>query len=298
MNNSPPRVNYRLLTTTEEASAALSGLTEHTHLGLDTETFWDRSIGSPTGVSLIQIATPANEVFVIDALSAGVEIVRPVVEAKDTAKIAHNARFDEGVLRQAGLAPENFIDTLQLARFALDLPSFSLKSVVAHLFQIELDKSFQKSNWRRRPLSAAQLEYAALDAVLTLRLFTELKRILEADHRWELASKVATLRARIVEPDKPGRPKRKTVKPPPLILTAEERRLVARLKEWRNVRARELRVPAYMVFPDRTLEHLAQRKPDNLETLKDIYGLGEAKINRFGAEVLEALRVFDGEDLS
>lgn len=293
MNDAPPKLNYCLLTTADEARAALSGLTEYSHLGLDTETFWDRSISSPTGVSLIQIATPANEVFVIDALATGVEIVRAVVESKDTAKVAHNARFDEGVLRGAGLAPDNFIDTLQLARFALDLPSFSLKSVVAHLFQVELDKSFQKSNWRRRPLSDEQLEYAALDAVLTLRLFTELKTILEADNRWELASKVATLRARTGES---GKPKRQAIKPTPLVLTTEERRLVARLKEWRSERARQLRVPAYMVFPDRTLEHLAQRKPDNLESLKDVYGLGEAKINRFGAELLQALRMLEEEE--
>ena len=286
MNDTLAHINYRLLTTEEEARAGLAGLGAHERIGLDTETFWDR--GTPSSVSLVQIATPSGEIFIVDTLTAGIEALRPVVESPAVAKIAHNARFDEGVLKEAGLAPHNLIDTLQLARFALDVPSFSLKSVVAHLFGIELDKSFQKSNWARRPLSVEQLHYAALDARLTLKVFDELRQILQAEGRWELAHKAATLRVKSAEDE--GKPKRRAIKLPPLQLNAEQRRVVAKLKEWRLGRARSLRVPAYMVCPDRTLEHLAQAQPGDVAALQEIYGLGEAKIARFGDELLEAVR--------
>jgi ATP-dependent DNA helicase RecQ len=72
-------------------------------------------------------------------------------------------------------------------------------------------------------------------------------------------------------------------------LTAEEKQVVAHLKKWRLARANELNVPAYMVCPDRTLEHLALEKPATLADLISIHGLGESKIARFGAEILEAL---------
>ena len=50
------------------------------------------------------------------------------------------------------------------------------------------------------------------------------------------------------------------------------------------------RVPAYMVCPDKTLEHLARERPATLEALNTIHGLGESKIASFGEELLQALR--------
>jgi ATP-dependent DNA helicase RecQ len=49
-------------------------------------------------------------------------------------------------------------------------------------------------------------------------------------------------------------------------------------------------VAAYMICQDRTLEHLAMEKPETLEALQAIYGLGASRISRFGEELLEALR--------
>lgn len=46
-----------------------------------------------------------------------------------------------------------------------------------------------------------------------------------------------------------------------------------------------------MICPDKTLEHLAQAQPATLDSLGAIYGLGEAKVARFGAELIEVLRL-------
>ncbi|HEY0386010.1 MAG TPA: HRDC domain-containing protein, partial [Pyrinomonadaceae bacterium] len=58
---------------------------------------------------------------------------------------------------------------------------------------------------------------------------------------------------------------------------------------WRLERARDERVPAYMICSDRTLEHLAMERPTTLEALNAIHGLGASKIAKFGAELLETL---------
>jgi superfamily II DNA helicase RecQ len=49
-------------------------------------------------------------------------------------------------------------------------------------------------------------------------------------------------------------------------------------------------VPAYMVFSDRTLKELVAAQPDSREALMRVKGVGPAKIEKFGPDVLRLLR--------
>ncbi len=278
---------FRFITDNNEAQHALQQLHLETIIGLDTETYWNVTTNK-SHVSLVQIAPRVGEVLVFDLLTVEVELLRPLIESPDLTMTAHNARFDEGMLIGAGLRPAAFVDTLRLARAALRLPSYSLAGVVAHLFGIELDKSYQKSNWKRRPLTRAQLEYAAMDAHITLRVYDELRRILTEQGSFEVALRAATLTPPSSENRTPR--KRQAPQPPPRPLTDEERQAVAYLKKWRLRKSSEANVPAYMICPDRTLEHLVMDRPSTLEALNSIHGLGPSKIARFGEELLEALK--------
>jgi ribonuclease D len=277
---------FRFITNNDEAQDALQRFQLETIIGLDTETYWNPA-ANRSHVSLVQIAPREGAVLVLDLLTVDVELLRPLIESPDVRMSAHNARFDEGMLVGAGLRPAAFVDTLRLARSALRLPSYSLAGVVAHLFGIEMDKSYQKSNWKRRPLTRAQLEYAALDAYITLRVYDELQRILKEQGKFDAALRVATLSPSSDEARAPR--KRRAPQPPPRPLTDEERQAVVYLKRWRFAKSTELHVPAYMICPDRTLEHLAMDRPSTLEALNSIHGLGASKIARFGEELLEAL---------
>jgi len=62
-----------------------------------------------------------------------------------------------------------------------------------------------------------------------------------------------------------------------------------RLREWRREEAQTQKVPAYVVFHDRTLQALAATKPATLEALLEIPGLGPAKLERYGGKLLEVL---------
>jgi DNA helicase II / ATP-dependent DNA helicase PcrA len=64
---------------------------------------------------------------------------------------------------------------------------------------------------------------------------------------------------------------------------------VLALKEWRLARARAEEVPAYVVFNDRTLAELLRLQPRTLGELATVPGTGPAKLERYGAELLEAL---------
>ena len=63
--------------------------------------------------------------------------------------------------------------------------------------------------------------------------------------------------------------------------------LFDRLKEWRRKRAQADDVPAYVVFHDRTLAEIADRKPRDSADLAAISGVGPAKLERYADEILE-----------
>ncbi|MGO1544917.1 MAG: DNA helicase RecQ [Gulosibacter sp.] len=61
------------------------------------------------------------------------------------------------------------------------------------------------------------------------------------------------------------------------------------LREWRRDTAQEQSVPAYIVFNDATLRALAVERPSTLGELANISGVGRAKLEQYGDEVLEVL---------
>ena len=66
--------------------------------------------------------------------------------------------------------------------------------------------------------------------------------------------------------------------------------LLGRLKALRTSIAREERVPPYVVFPDRSLNAMAARRPRSLAMLSEIPGVGPARLDRYGDRFLELLR--------
>ncbi|HET9286454.1 MAG TPA: ATP-dependent DNA helicase RecQ [Gaiella sp.] len=65
--------------------------------------------------------------------------------------------------------------------------------------------------------------------------------------------------------------------------------LVAELRAWRSRRAQEDGVPAFVVLHDTTLHELAARRPASSAELAGVRGLGPAKLERYGPELLAVL---------
>jgi ATP-dependent DNA helicase RecQ len=72
-------------------------------------------------------------------------------------------------------------------------------------------------------------------------------------------------------------------------LTAEQEAVFERLRAWRGATAKEQGVPAYVVFHDATMRAIAVASPSSLVELAGISGVGEAKLAKYGASVLELL---------
>ena len=71
-----------------------------------------------------------------------------------------------------------------------------------------------------------------------------------------------------------------------------DRGLLDALKELRRDLAKAQNVPAYVVFADRSLLEMAAQKPRDQDQLRQIHGVGQAKLDRFGAAFLAVIRDF------
>ncbi len=71
--------------------------------------------------------------------------------------------------------------------------------------------------------------------------------------------------------------------------TVQHPELLSRLKEWRNLKAMEMKLPHYMILPQKTMVTLASFLPQSLPDLKLVKGMGMKKSEKFGEELLDII---------
>ncbi len=80
-----------------------------------------------------------------------------------------------------------------------------------------------------------------------------------------------------------GRPNVRT------LVSDEDAPLLSALKAKRRALAEAARVPAYVIFPDRTLIEMAETRPQTLDDMARITGVGAKKLESFGAQFLSVI---------
>jgi ATP-dependent DNA helicase RecQ len=142
-------------------------------------------------------------------------------------------------------------------------------------FGIGADRS--EAEWRLllRQLVAQHIVDVDYDHFNVLQLAEASRAVLRGERRVEL-------RVQVREPRRPAKSRVVAAG-----LDAAATPLFERLREWRAGVAREHGVPAYVVFHDGTLLTIAQSRPRTLEALGQISGIGAAKLERYGATVLQ-----------
>ena len=70
-------------------------------------------------------------------------------------------------------------------------------------------------------------------------------------------------------------------------LTEDQEEIFNRLRTWRKTTAADSGVPAYVVFPDAALMHIAIAQPQSLAALRKVSGVGDKKLEAYGTEVVE-----------
>ena len=72
-------------------------------------------------------------------------------------------------------------------------------------------------------------------------------------------------------------------------INLDDQVLYEKLRELRLDFSKKLKLPAYVIFPDRTLIEMANFKPTNKDDLEKIYGVGKAKLKKFGEYFLNVI---------
>ncbi len=138
----------------------LAALEKVDEVALDTEA--DNMFHYKTRLCLLQFLV-GGEVFLVDVLAPGLKLA-PLWEALARKHlIMHGSDFDLRLLHDlCGFAPHSVFDTM-LAAQLLGLERIGLASLLEQHFAVAVDKSGQKANWSRRPITPKLLNYAALD---------------------------------------------------------------------------------------------------------------------------------------
>lgn len=179
INNLPLRT-YEGKTTVvsdpEQLGKIVREIATHEVVGFDTETRPSFKKGQVYQVALLQLAIP-NKVFLIRLNHTGVteelaglfsnpRIIKAGVGIRDDLKALQKLRPFE---------PVNCYDLSTLAKEA-GLQVESVKKLTALLLGFRISKSAQTSNWEVMTFTQKQIEYAATDAWVCLKLYDKLKR--------------------------------------------------------------------------------------------------------------------------
>jgi ATP-dependent DNA helicase RecQ len=139
------------------------------------------------------------------------------------------------------------------------------------------------ASWRAvlRQLVAGGLLQADLAEHGALKLTAEARPVLKGEQSIEMRRYVAKKSA--------ARPKKGSTATHTADLSPEAAALFEQLRQWRADTAREQGVPAYVILHDRTLKELAEMRPTSRGHLAMVTGIGAAKIEHYGDELLSLM---------
>jgi superfamily II DNA helicase RecQ len=80
------------------------------------------------------------------------------------------------------------------------------------------------------------------------------------------------------------------------ILSENDWPLFKRLREWRGEVSKAQGIPPYIICRNMQLAKIAVTRPKSLNALQEIKGIGNAKKEKYGADILKLVKVFDEQD--
>jgi ribonuclease D len=289
-----PMSEAKLIQQPGDLETALFRLHGADRLALDTEFMRERTYHPQ--LCLVQIAT-ATDCVLIDPL-AGLDLapLHALLQERSRLKILHAARQDLEVLLLTGSAvPGPLFDT-QIAAALLGMPpQVGYAELVARQLGHSIDKGQTRTDWSRRPLTAAQLAYAADDVRHLLTLQTDLQTALAARGRanWVAEEAAALENPALYRTDPAAAWKRlKGLNR----LRPVEQSAARALADWRERRALESDKPRGWILADETLYAIATRAPSTLAELESIPTLPPGVVRKRGEELLSLLRQSGTDD--
>jgi len=271
-------------------------LLEHTErwracpwLALDTE-FMREETYYPQ-LCLVQVSD-GRDAHCVDALALKGEPVLAFMNslaAPTITKVFHAASQDLEIFVQlAGDCPRPLFDTQQAAAMLGDGDQLGYAGLVEKRLGVTLDKSLTRANWARRPLSDAELAYAADDVRWLAQLYPMLLEELQARDRlrWLLedSARLGEAERYRIQPADAWKRLKGIVRLAPAAQGA-----AMALADWRERMAQSGNRPRKWIVDDDVIYRLAERRPQSMAQLENLGLLAPKTLARHGEALLELL---------
>ncbi len=279
----------KIITTTDELARACEAIAFHPYVTVDTEflretTFWPE-------LCLLQLACP-GDAYIVDSLAEGLSL-DPFFELmanKAVVKVFHAARQDiEIIFNLGGLIPDPVFDTQVAAMVCGYGDSISYDQLVYRITSHHVDKSSRFTDWKRRPLTQKQLDYALADVTHLRDVYQSIKANLEEQGRahW-VTEEMQILTSREtydLPPDQAWQRLKLRVRKP------REFALLKLIAQWRETMARQMNVPRGRIIKDDAIYELCSHPPQSISDIADLRGLSRGfDKGRYGNDVLGLVR--------
>lgn len=270
-----------LISTQTELDALCQQLAQQRHLAVDTEfirekTYWPQ-------LCLIQVAWDGGAKAIDPLSDLDLAPFLALLADANITKIFHAARQDlEIFYKLMGKLPAPIVDT-QIMALALGYSEqMAYDRLMAAILKVKLSKGSRFTDWSRRPLSDAQMEYALADVIHLLEAYHVMEERLQKKGRngWVQAEYDAMLHNDNydINPDTVWQR---------IKIRSDDGKVLGRLRAlaaWREAEAQRKNLPRSWMMKDEVITELALSAPKSLDAINNIRGL--AKMPEDKAQVL------------
>lgn len=271
------------ITDNAELAQLCAQLADASVCALDTEFVWRNTFKPRLG--LIQVAAPGGPEFLVDPLSiTDYSPLTAVLAAPNCLKVLHACSQDLPILQEHLALPAPVLDTQIAAAFCGYDFQISYARLAQACIGIEPDKSAQRSNWLRRPLTDRQLLYATRDVTALIEIHAKLEQELEENGRqaWALAESADFVASTMASLERPPYLKVKGYGR----CSPRELLVLQRLADWRDETAQRRNCPPRWVLDDATVLGLARQQPASRNQMFRIPEADQKGLGRYGREIL------------
>ena len=274
-------MSFELITSEKRLSEVLAEHEGEQFVAVDTE-FRRRDTFYPQ-VALVQLCWRETAYLIDPTRFFDFSVLRELLINEAVIKLLHSPSEDLEVFDHwLGVLPRPLFDTQRAMALLGHGFGVGYRPMVAQFVGVEISKEETTSDWLKRPLSAQQLNYAALDV-------TYLRSIGEKLHvQAEKAGRLAWIYEDTANQKPGGKGVASKFKSAWKLSTAEQG-LLSTLIAWREDESHRLDRPRSWILPDKVMVALARRAPAHVAQLKQIEGLPEAIIRKRGHRLIEVL---------
>ena len=234
---------------------------------------------------LLQIATPEWVVCVDPIALADLSELFEAINNPEIIKVLHSCRQDlEIFYQETGKITAPVFDT-QIAAPLLGFqenPGYAM--LVSSFLNVNLSKIHTRTDWTIRPLSEAQIQYAADDVIYLCKIYQMICQKLESLERldwlekdFELLKNTELYQVSPVNAWKKVKGRNR--------LTGKQLSIVQALSEWREQTAQSENRPKNWLIRDDLLLELAKLQPETVNDLNKIRSMNERIVRRYGKAV-------------